>query len=189
MIIKTRPKIGWFIHFLAILLICILIANSVLGAIYIKNLKNKLSDITDNYFLAEGKLQNALEALAQTRVETLKYEISLMNSQNTEIPLESPTQNRIFLDFRKNALNLSSLLLSLQKQEINGYMKKPISQLNHLSSQYLLNLEKILSSPVPPNSNSWKEDIEKSNIHYLKIKQNLPNLKLFSIVQHNSLID
>ena len=103
MLIKRQPKLSWFINFLALLLISLLIANSILSSIYINNLKNRMSDITDNYFLAERKLQTALESLVQTRIGLLKYNLALKTDTSNDDFIK--TKNELFMEFQKNEIS------------------------------------------------------------------------------------
>ncbi len=174
MLIKRQPKLSWFINFLALLLMSLLIANSILSSIYINNLKNRMSDITDNYFLAERKLQTALESLVQTRIGLLKYNLALQASTSSDDFVK--TKNELFIEFQKNEINLSSLLLSLQKQEVNGYMEEPISELYILVTQYLLDLENILSAQRPTDLTQFTKEMDNSTATYSKIKEHLETL-------------
>ena len=174
MLIKRQPKLSWFINFLALLLISLLIANSILSSIYINNLKNRMSDITDNYFLAERKLQTALESLVQTRIGLLKYNLALKTDTSNDDFIK--TKNELFVEFQKNEINLSSLILSLEKQEINGYMEEPISELYILVTQYLLNLENMLSAQRPTDPAQFTKEMDDSTATYSKIKEHLETL-------------
>ncbi len=169
--IKRRPKLSWFINFLAISLIALLIANSVLNSIYINNLKNRMADITDNYFLAEQKLQTAIESLVQTRISLLKYIILLKTEANQED--FSKAKLLIQSEFQKNEINLSSILLSLQKKEINRYMGKPISDLYISVTQYLFTIENMFASEKPNDLAAFMVEVDKTNVTYFKIKENL----------------
>ena len=172
MLIKREPKLSWFINLLSILLMCLLIANSLLGSIYIHNLKNRMTNLTDNYFLTHGMLLSANESLAQVRLDLFNYAFIIQSSAN-EANLEEQ-KKYILLDFQKNEINLSSLILRLKKQSNNTKLNTPLTELYSSTTDYLLNMEKIFSMTTSSfNINKIMNIIENTNHDYLKIKEHL----------------
>ncbi len=131
-------------------------------------------DISDNYFLAERRLQTAVESIVQTRVSLLKYSLALQTKTDDKEFARIKTD--ILKEYQKNEIHLSSLLISLKKQEINGNMAGPTSELFTLVTEYLLNLEKVLSSQQSENLTQFMKDMDDSTATYIKIKSSLENL-------------
>jgi hypothetical protein len=171
MLIKRNPKLSWFINLLAILLMCLLITNSILGSIYINNLKDRMANVTNNYFQAERTIQASMEALAQIRLDLFNYALILQNKENN---LES--KENILNDYRKSAINLSSLIMSLKKQNISPALEPPISELISYTTNHLLYIEKIISNSTSFNENQLFAVLGETNQNYTYIKEHLDNL-------------
>lgn len=171
MLIKRKPKISWLINFLGILLLCFLIANSILGSIYITHLKNKMLQITDNYVLAERKLQMAVDSFFQTRMTLFDYNLALQNNLKEEEL--NKIKDSIFARYRKNEVNLSSLLMNLSKQEGNGPLKGVISELFTQMNEYLLKQENIMSEKKVIDSSQLKKFIEETSGIFIQMKVNM----------------
>ncbi len=175
MLLKRQLNLNWFISLLAIVLMCVLIANSVLGSMYISNLKSRMTEITDNYFAADNKLHTALVALMQTRINNLSY-INTLQSMPTNDENFIKIKANFLSEFQKNEVTLSSILFSLEKQEINGFMEVPISELTVLVTDYLLNMEKVYNSPNPLQDPNTIRILDNSLALHIKIKGQLETL-------------
>ena len=192
MLIKREPKLSWFINVLSIFLMCLLIANSLLGSIYINNLKNRMTNLIDNYFLAQGMLQSANESLTQVRLDLFKYAFIIQNSTN-EANLEEQ-KKYLLLNFQKNEINLSSLILGLKKQSMNSKLDTPLKELYSSTTDYLLNMEKVFSMTNSFNTNQIMNIIENTNHDYSKIKERLNTIsdilkqKTYEVKNSDSLI-
>lgn len=167
MLIKRQPKLRWFINLLSIILLCILIANSLICSLYIISLKQRITEIAESYFFAQVKIQGSLNALIETRVETqnLKFYL-LQDSKDYEKISQISLKN-----FKKNELIFYYLILSLKRNLANKYMGEQVSSIYVKSDKYMSHIEEIMENKNKLSPDLLIKSIVESNEEYLSIKR------------------
>lgn len=173
-LIQRKPHLGWLIHFLAILLACFLIMNSLFGSIYVNQLKMKILGLTDNYFLAQKELFETREALSRNRSNIYRY-ILLNNSY-----LSKKERNDLKLNFlketNKDFISIIAHTKRISRFNIDPYMTKSVKILTPKITQYTVTLKKSIDlnlNQTPENENKVLETLKSQEDKYDKMMFNL----------------
>lgn len=172
--VTKSARLSGFIRFLGILLICILIANSILASLYVQSLKNRMADLTDHYLRADRLIQTALLSLNDTRTDLLKY--GFLVAQKEKKPDFNRLEEELRIEFRKNQVNVSFAMLTLERMRMKGSLGRLVSDAYLSITQYTLYLENLLSSEWT-DSQLYEKNIQPSLSTYVRLKHQLENVR------------
>lgn len=179
-LVKRTPHLGWLINILAILLACFLMMNSLLGAIYVNQLKNKILILTDNYFVMQRKLLDIRELIAKNQSDIYKL-ILLCKEKNigNYINIE---KNNLLNNIRNEFFEINSTVKEVNKFSNEAFVYGIILKLVPLVSNYTIILQKSINENIiayPANYNKTLLILNNQKENYNRIQFNLEILLRF----------
>lgn len=154
-LIKRRPHLGWIINFLAVLLICFLLLNSLFGSIYVNQLKKKILGLTDHYFLAQKEILETKETLARSNSNIYKF-ILTDREKISEKELQQINSN-FLKELRKDFIAIVSHTKEINKFNIDAFMTNKAQELLPIVNNYTLNLQREIENFLESNSKNYNE--------------------------------
>ncbi len=172
MLFRRKIKISDFLSLLAIVLICLLVTNGIVNAVYIGRLKQRMKEMANAELVIQAHTQKALSSLLQTRLNLVTY-INYLETEKADPQKTRVITDRIRAEFQKNEVNLSAAVLSLQKELSGKNVSIHASDLMSLSTRYLLGLEEIFKAENPLGDPRLKDVLSESLSLQRKMKMQL----------------
>lgn len=154
-LIKRKPHLGWIINLLAILLICFLMLNSILGSIYVNQLKKKILGLTDHYFLAQKEILEAKKSLYQSKYNILNF--ILLNRYQLTVKEIEQINSKFLQDIAKDFIAINSHLKEINKFNIDQFMTDNSKKILPIVNNYTLNLQKELEIYLEEKNNDYNK--------------------------------